>query len=606
LIFVIVLLPSAGRCTPAAYAGIYIIIDPYGQTDIQNLQTAASALANGCGTTGLSTPFCKSSSGTGYVSGIYLRVRWCSWELANVTLGTNSKYELPGQSCYYVVDPTHRGTPISALPNDPENVSPCATLAIMPQYDTCTTIQNGANSQLLTTLGYIDTINQARIAAKMSPLQITVGLEAGASSAMKYIYNASSQPTTFDLGSTIGANYCVRTPNDWDPNYISAFYTALDNLITKIQTYSSSFTSSITSVKVAPVNLITGEFDLGANEYAVTTATDSGRYTPANASPITCPTGSTGSGAYRLLTSYNSQHMAYVNQYGNVLNYPDCRYYTTISQGTECLLGLTVGSVRATLKVDQRYSAIETVDENNSNALGDIDCGTSSTGDPGASAPCVVQGTSPSTSGDEWSLYYLFYDVGDLLVSNSVAQSAAAWAFSKVSGAGKINLLVSQIALEWTGLTPPPSGVGYNYFTDPMAAYPSTTQVACALNNVAGTPQFSYILDGTPFDVSGLGTVLAWQEDTGAEGTYCDTANPQGSYANETEYEALLYSGYSNGSTGISGTGGSAGQTIEVYPDVAFNSSGTFTGYFTNCAPDLTAALAYLQATSSPPGTCAY
>jgi hypothetical protein len=53
-------------------------------------------------------------------------------------------------------------------------------------------------------------------------------------------------------------------------------------------------------------------------------------------------------------------------------------------------------------------------------------------------------------------------------------------------------------------------------------------------------------------------------------------------------------------------SGGSAGQIIEVYPDVAFNSSGTFTGYFTNCAPDLTAALAHLQATSSPPGTCAY
>jgi hypothetical protein len=84
----------------------------------------------------------------------------------------------------------------------------------------------------------------------------------------------------------------------------------------------------------------------------------------------------------------------------------------------------------------------------------------------------------------------------------------------------------------------------------------------------------------------------------------CNTANPQGSYPGETEYQTVLYSGYSNGTDGI--TGGSAGQIIEVYPDVAFNSNGSFTGYFTNCAPDLNNAQVYLKVTASPPGTCAY
>ncbi len=594
--------PSGARATVAAYAGIDIVIDPYGQTDIGDLQSAATTLASGCGTTGTATPFCVGPSGVGYVSGLFLRVRWCSWELANVTLSNT----LAKQSCYYVVDPTNAGTAISQLPTAMENVSPCAGLATMPQYDTCTVAQSGVNSQLYTTLGYIATINQARIGAKLPALQLTLGLEAGASSAMRFIYNPSAQiatqPTTIDLGTSgAGGNYCVRQPNFWDPNYIMAFYTALDNLITDVQAYNSSFNKAILNVKVAPVNLFTGEFSTGARSAAIKTATDSQAYQPANTKLIACPyPGQSASGAYRLLALYNSQINAQAA-------YPDCRFYATYSQATECLLGLVIGNVRGTLKVATLYSAIESVDTNNANALGDVDCGADSTGDPSSSGNCLVQGTAPSTTSDQWTLYYLFYDIDNLLISQTpnqtVAWQAANWAFSQVPGAGKpLKLTAGQIGVEWTGLQPDTTTVNKkttvnyntNYFADANnAPNNSIGQVPCALNNTAtgtGAPQFTYVLDGTSTSVTGIGTVLGWQEDLGTFGQdLCTVAVASPAYTGETDYHGVLYSGTANG-----------GQYIEVLPDVAFGA------YFADCSPDLNNALSFLQGSTSPPGTCVY
>jgi hypothetical protein len=68
-----------------------------------------------------------------------------------------------------------------------------------------------------------------------------------------------------------------------------AFYTALDNLITDVQAYNSSFNKAILNVKVAPVNLFTGEFSTGARSAAISTHPDNGHYRQTNTNPIACP-----------------------------------------------------------------------------------------------------------------------------------------------------------------------------------------------------------------------------------------------------------------------------------------------------------------------------
>jgi hypothetical protein len=301
------------------------------------------------------------------------------------------------------------------------------------------------------------------------------------------------------------------------------------------------------------------------------------------------------------LDGYQAQINTHLTYTGSTPSYPDCRGYATIAQGTECVFGVLAGHIRGTLKNDKLYAALEAIPTNNGNVLPYVACGTSGAGEP-TGPVCVVQGTSPSAAADQWSVYYLYQEVADLLTTGTVAQSAAKWAFAD-TGAGTSPSFTNLVTITWTNLSEPPSGPGYNFFTDPAnTTEQSAQQVGCALNNTVSTPPpatIAYKLNRVSTPVVGVGTELSWQTNAGPLGaTYCTVAyNPTGGYIGETEYGPILSSGYLNG-----------GSFIEVFPDVAFasNPATSFTGYLSQCAPDLAHATAWLRTNASVPGVCLY
>jgi hypothetical protein len=322
--------------------GTYAIIDPYFAGDLSKLQSASLVACPQTPPATVTSPFCGTAMNTQPINGIYLKIQWCSFELYYD--GTGS----PPASCHYYVTP-NGSNPVGLDTPNPDTESPCNTVSGF-KYDTCPSTGTSAGSVLVQALKYIVLINTARRAAGLGNLQISIGLEAGQNVPLSYIFSGSGSSNYVGYADQPvlmgGSLNCARLPNVWTNTYINGYDSAIDGLISAINTYTDSsgtpLKGSVKIAKVTPITSVTNEFDMAGQLIAVVPPTDP-HLTIGQGPKLSCTT-SPATGAGKWLTDYKN------DVYNSSTSLPDCNGYLSFAQATECVVGSSIGHVRATLK----------------------------------------------------------------------------------------------------------------------------------------------------------------------------------------------------------------------------------------------------------------
>jgi hypothetical protein len=445
----------------APYQGIYVIVDPYTAATVADLKIAAQTPCVP-GTPQTASPFC------GAANGILLRIPWCDFQLYHVN-GPQGPYP----SCHYNVEYSNGVGSIGVQNFNTDEISPCSG-----SYDTCT----GSSSSILgSTLRVIQQIDNQRAAAGLPPLQLSVGMFAG----------AGTPQTLLDEVGYVDINYnqtpnspptqvCNRFPLAWKPQFTNAYLKAYDQLLGYINAQSPPGTI----VMVKPAN-ITGadlEVQMSGQLTAAASPVDPGPGGPGPALNCsqTIPTAATW------LSAYNAAPNAGQN----------------FSEANEAAFGTAVGHIWGTMQNLGLGNAILSMATTGTNDFANVDCGNN-----GAGACAVKTGLQ-----GDFSIYYFQKYVIDLF-NGGLAYSSAASGYAGVR-TDTFALAPSQLAINWTGLA-----------TTPLA---SSQQIGCSLNNTNPADAPIEQMNSTNVQVLGVGTVVGWQTYVSqgglcAAGTYGQT-----------------------------------------------------------------------------------
>jgi hypothetical protein len=425
-------LPTAGRTV--VYQGVYAIVNPYSSTDAADLAAASGVACPQPPTSTIASAFCGTSLMTqSPIVGVYLRVQWCDFELYHS--GSS-----PPKSCHYIVSPSPNNMAFDITGTQSTCNVDTSGYTDYP-FDTCN------SSVLYQTLQSLVMINALRKNAGLPKLLISVGMIAGAAAPLSYLLTAPPIPGTEAMPAGVnGTNgYCVRLPSPWTSSYISGYETAKEQLIHQINTYASgALSKSIKIVKVTPFNVASNELDMDGRYIFMPGGIDPTAPGGPYGTPISCPLrgDAINNGAGLWLSAYNSLYGTTAQggtMHGPTGLYPDCYGYPSMSQGSECVLGSTVGFIRSYLKttpdnVDMSATLIA-IPTNGTTALPDVDCGVD-----GAS------GCSTATSSNDQSKIYYFYDYIDhLFTSGTVAYTNASMAYAANGAIGTYSLAATQL-----------------------------------------------------------------------------------------------------------------------------------------------------------------
>ncbi len=473
----------AGSAAATPYQGIYVLIDPYRQPDINDLKTAAKTECVEH-TVSTASPFCGSASG------VVLKVNWCNFQLYHAVNSKGVAYP----SCHYTVNYTDKSgrAPVETPATDA--ISPCPGT-----FDTCA----GTPASVLgTALGLIGTIDARRAAAGLAPLQLSIGLGAGASTPQQVLNSAGTVDvaTNSSQDNNLGAEECVRLPLPWAASFTAAYDTALDTLISYVQTQLGS-DASITMVKPSAITATSLEILVPGSTAKFTTPADPG---PGGPGPLlSCS--QTVSGARVWLTTYNNDPVG----------------SETFSTAMENSFGAVIGHAWGSLANAGLTQTILSIPTNNATAMADIDCGVT------GYSKC---GVNPNQG--NYTIYYFEKYVDDLF-NGGLSHVAAAAAYRAIRN-DTFSLAPAQLAVNSTALS-----------TSPLN---QTPQVECALNNTLPAHAPVDTLDGNPVQVIGSGTALGWQTlfneggacSSGAYGAMLDDAIGFGALYLEVETDAAF------------------------------------------------------------------
>ena len=332
------------------------------------------------------------------ISGIYLQVKWCTFQLYSGTLPTittDGTTQSDPNYCNYLVAPGG-----DQFLN--ESGSPCGGFT---SYDTCTATSQHGESLLGGVLTSIIAINTACMSAGLPALQLEIGLQSGAATAYGVLYpNTHQQQLAASTALPAAASdnnlvqdtqsgyYCVQLPNPWTQAYVTAYETAYGQLLSYITGYEGGvLKSDITAVKATPVNTISEEYAMDGEAVIHPAPLDSNRL-------VNCPgdhdvPNTSGAAAWLAAFNASSSRDANCSAIGTL----------TFNQAVECSFGDVVGYLEGVLSNDG-IKAVVSVPNNNGQALPYIDCGTNEEGstDPsggGGPGVCQVQ----TRGSDNWS-----------------------------------------------------------------------------------------------------------------------------------------------------------------------------------------------------------
>jgi hypothetical protein len=224
----------------------------------------------------------------------------------------------------------------------------------------------------------------------------------------------------------------------------------------------------------------------------------------------------------------------------------------TLIQALEQTLGTSVGYLYATLQNLDENQAYLSVATTNGAAYPQIRCY-----DDQGDSPCAAQ----NHTADQWSTYWFVYQINDLFVSGSIAQTAATNAAAGVSPPVTFSLSASDFYVNTTDLENPDPPCT-DFPTSNVCQAVSQASLSCDLNETVSdntSEQGVFELYGTPDYVYtvGAGTSLGVQTMDGLDGSpdYCATdASPS--------LSQILNFAIQNGA-----------QFIELTPDIAFDST---------------------------------
>jgi hypothetical protein len=378
------------------YQGTYVIVDPYNQSDITLLKSAAAVSCASLGA-GTQSPFC------GATNGILLRTGWCSFELYHKTSPSGGAYP----SCHYAVGYSNGAGSKGQQIFQTDVVSPCPG-----SYDIC------GRSVLGSALALIATINTDRAAIQLPPLKLAVGLAAGTWTPQTVIDSAGfvDVPDATNTGLA-SQNECVRLPLVWAQKYTSAYGNGLNAFIAYIAKQSPI--GNLTILKVSGITADDLELEMPGRAQSLAAPPDPG---PAGPGPLlTC---SSKPGAQTWLDAYTK------TPNGN----------KTFSQANEWAFGTIVGHEAAELANQGIPNTLLSIPTTGASGFADVDCGSS-----GTTACSVSNGTG------NWPIYYLELYVDDLF-NGGLAQTAANAAYQAIRP-GSFALPPAQLAVNWTGLS---------------------------------------------------------------------------------------------------------------------------------------------------------
>ena len=457
----------AGLVRPAVaavpYQGLYVVIDPYNQSQVANLKTASQTPCSQQYATTI-TPFC------GAASGVLLRVAWCNFQLYHLN---NSKGQ-PYPGCHYQLDYT--GAVGSAGYQAPSSdlTSPCAGL-----YDTCA---GRVRSVLATALQYIGQIDTLRSNAGLPPLQLSVGMFGGIGTpqgildAVGYVDVPNYNPQSNNPATTS----CYRLPLAWKSQFVTAYEQAMDQFVPYIQSQMPQG-ANIVILKAAGLTATDLEAQMPGGSSVIAAPRDPG---PAGPGPLlNCQLSAPGAQVW--LNAYNANPVA----------------NDTFAQANEAAFGSIIGHDVALLANNGLSSVLISVAETNGSAFAAVNCGVT-----GAS-PCAV---TPGTMGN-FSLYYLEQYIIDLF-NGGLAYTQAQAAYAAVRS-DTFSLAPSQIAANSTSLSPTP--------------IVTSQEISCTLNNTIPARAPSVSLNNVMTPIYGVGTVYGFQTATSQGGLCTGTGYMQ-------------------------------------------------------------------------------